>query len=204
MSTTSNPYGIRPIGSQGGLERTVRVPSGIASGYGTNIFKWSAVTMNPATGTLQAVTNPGGVPQRIWGFFAGCEFTPLGSRPSEFPYWPAGSTPDPNYDFFVYIWPAWDPTLRLQVQADGSVPQALLGSQFNITNVGAGSTATGLSACTVGAAGVAQGSQGQLVLTEFATDNTQIPGSVPGDSFTDLICAIAYSQAGPASQPSIG
>lgn len=204
MSITSAPYGVRPIGSQGGMERTVRVPSGITSGYAANIFKWAPVTMNPVTGTLQLVTNPGGVPQRIWGFMAGCEFTPLGGRPTESPFWPSGTSVDPNYDFFVYIWPAWDPTLRLQVQADGSVAQTGLGSQFLINNTANGSTQVGLSQCSVAAAGVAAASQGQLVLTEFATDNSIIPGSVPGDAFTDLICAIAYSQVGPQSQPSIG
>ena len=204
MSLTSNGYGLRPIGDQSGTGRTVRMPLGIVSGYASNIFKYQPVTINPANGTLIAVTNPGNTPQKPFGVFAGVEYTPLGGRPAVSPFWPAGTVYDSTYDMLVYFWPMWIPGLRWQIQADGSVAQTLMGSQFVFTNLGVGSTYTGLSGCTVGAAGVVAASQGQMALSEFATDNTVTVGSAAGDAFTDLIMEAAYSQIGPGSQTSIG
>lgn len=200
MALTAAPYGFQPISDQDGLVRPVRMPFGVANQLNSNIFKFQPVTLNVATGTMIPVTNPGGVPQQIFGVFAGMEFTPLGGRPTESPFWPAGTNYDSAYDTFAYFWPAWIPGIRWLVQADGSVPQTSMGAQFNVTNAGAGSTSVGLSQATVGAAGVVAGSQGQFALSEFYTGiNDAI-----GDAFTDLICTIAYPQIGLGSQKSIG
>lgn len=200
MAATSTPYGAQPISDQTGIARPARLANGIANQYGSNIFKYQPIKINPVTGTIVAVTNPGGTPDALWGLFEGVEFTPLGGRPAVSPFWAAGTNVDPTYDFLVYYWPLWIPGSRIQVQADGSVPQALLGASFNFTNLAAGSTATGLSNCTVGAAGVPAGSQGQLTLVEFA----ELVGDAPGDAFTDLICTVAYPQIGFRGQNSIG
>lgn len=200
MASTSSPYGLQPISSQDGVARPIRMPNGIANSLASNIFKYQAVTLNPATGTLIPVTNPGGVPQRIFGVFAGVEYTPLGGRPTVSPFWPSGTTFDPNFDMLVYLWPAWTPAYRFRVQADGAVAQTLMGSQFNITNVSAGSTAVGLSQSTVGAAGVPAGAQGQFALVEF---DVQVNDLI-GDAFTDLIVTTAFPQVGFGPQASIG
>ena len=215
MALFSSPYGFKPISDQSGFApRPVRLPynpgvsGGIASGQVGNIFKYQPVAINTATGTIVPVTNPGGVPQKIYGIFSGVEYTPLGGRPAVSPYWPSGTVYDPTLDMLVYIWPFWLPSLRFKVQADGSVPQALLGSQFNITNPVAGviNGGVGLSQATVGAAGVGAGAQGQFALTEFATD-VAVAGqgqSLPGDAFTDLIMTIALPQVGLGIQASAG
>ena len=202
MASTSSPYGVQIIGDMTGPVRTARLPFGIASGYASNIFKYQPVKLVAATGTLQAVTNPGGTPDAIYGIFAGVEYTPLGGRPVESPYWPGGTVYDPSLQMFVYYWEAWLPSTRFMVQADGSVSAALLGSSFNFTNLAAGNTSIGLSTCTVGAAGVPAGSQGQLTLVEFAPLNGDPDNG--GDAFTDLICTMAYPQVGPRGQNSIG
>lgn len=200
MASTSSPYGLVPISDQSGpAPRRVRIPNGIASGYATSIYTGTPVKLNPSTGVIQAVT---ATSDQIFGVFAGCEFTPLGGRPGEFPYWPGGSVVDTTGDFFVYIWPAWIASLRFQIQADGSVGQTFLGQQFNFSNFAAGSTITGISGVTVAAAGVSQGVQGQVALTEFF-DTTGIYGTI-GDAFTDLIVTIAYPQVGSSFQTSIG
>ena len=212
MAQTSSPYGIEVVSDHTGIVRPLRMPNGIQSGLASNIFKNQAVTINPATGTLIPVTNPGGVPQPIFGIFQGVEYTPVGGRPAVSPFWASGTTYSPyapgaqGVNMFVYVIPAWLPGLRFKIQADGSVAQALMGSQFNITNAANGNTTTGLSACTVGAAGIAAGGNGQFALIEFATDVAVGGGgeSAPGDAYTDLICTIALSQIGPAPQPSIG
>lgn len=200
MASTSTPYGLTPIADQSGpAPRTVRIPLGIASGYATNIFKGTPVKLAVATGTIQAVT---ATTDQIFGVLAGVEYTPTGGRPVVSPFWPASTVYDTGFDMFAYIWPAWIASLRFQVQANGSVAQALLGSQFNLANFTAGNTQTGLSAATVAAAGVAAGVQGQLALTEFF-DTTGVYGTI-GDAFTDLIVTIAYPQVGSAFQTSIG
>ena len=202
MASVAAPYGFQPISGQSGIPNPVRMQNGIANQYTTNIYKGSAVKLVTATGTLQLVTNPGGIPDPIYGIFAGVYYTPLGGRPTVSPYWTAGTNVDTTQDFMVYIWPAWLPDTRWRVQADGPVGQALMGSQFLVTNPTAGNTTTGLSGQTVGAAGAGAGVQGQFALTEFF-DNNGIYDTI-GDAFTDLICTIALPQVGLGNQKSIG
>lgn len=200
MATISAPYGAQPTSDSVGTIRPMRIPNGITSGLASNIFKYQPVKMDPVTGTITPCTNTGGVPDPIWGIFAGVEFTPLGGRPAESPFWPSGTVIDPTNNFFVYVWPAWIPSMRVLIQADGSVAQTALGQSFNFSNLSSGNTTTGLSACTAAYAGVAAGSQGQLTLVEFGVGiNDAI-----GDAYTNLICEIAYPQIGPAAQVSIG
>jgi hypothetical protein len=202
MAATSTPYGAQVIGDEGGVGRTERLPFGIVSGYAANIFKYQPIKIDPTTGTIQAVTNPGGTPDAIFGIFAGCEFTPQGGRPAESPFWPSGTVYNTVENMFVYYWPLWTPSKRILVQADGSVPSSLLGSQFNFNNLTAGNTSVGLSQCTVAHGGVQAGSQGQLVLVEFAPLSGDPDNG--GDAYTDLICTIAYPQIGFRGQNSIG
>lgn len=197
MASTSSPYGFQPISHESGTPRTLRIPNGIHSGLASNIYKYQPVKIDTTYGTITPIT---GTTDPIFGIFAGVEYTPTGGRPAVSPFWPASTTYDSSNDMNVYIWAAWDPTLRLRVQADGTVAQTLLGSQFNVANPGNGSTVTGLSAAGVLHAGVAGASQGQFALQEFYTDvNDAI-----GDAYTDLIVLIANPQIGPAPQASIG
>lgn len=201
MAATANPYGVRVISDQGGFAaRPWRIPNGIASGLASNIFKGQPVKLSTVTGTITPCTNPGGTPDQVLAIFDGVDYTPTGGRPTISPFWPAGATFLASDDMLVYLYPLWIPGYRLQVQADGAVAQALLGSGFNFTGLGNGSTTSGYSACTVGAAGVAAGSQAQVALTEFSTDIA----STIGDAFTDLICTVAFPQVGFRGQNSIG
>ena len=194
MASTSSPYGFQPISHQTGTPRTTRMPSGIASGFGTAIYKFQPIKL--VSGLIQPITAG---TDAIFGVFAGVEYTPTGGRPTESPYWPASATYDSTLDMFVYFWPAWDATLRFRVQADGSVAQAKMGQQFNTTNITNNSTPPGLSTATVGAGTVTTGVQGQWFLEEF--DN-QVNDAV-GDAFTDLIVGVARNQIGPAVQVSL-
>lgn len=201
MASTSSPYGFMPISHQSGTPRPVRIPFGIASGLASNIFKYQPVTMiKPvATGNSGTITPITATTDPIFGVFAGVEYTPTGGRPAVSPFWASGTVYDSTLDMFVYIWPAWDASLRFQTQSTGSIPQTNLGGEFNVANANAGSTTTGLSAAGVGAI-VAAGSQGQFFFTEFFTGvNDAI-----GDAFTDLIVGIARNQVGPGIQTSQG
>lgn len=197
MSLTASAYGFQPISHNSGIPRTVRMPGGIASGYAANIFKYAPITLNATTGVIQATT---ATTDKIFGIFAGVEYTPVGGRPVESTFWPTGQTYDTTLDMFVYFWPGWDATLRFQVQADGAVAQALMGAQFNVASPTTGNTTTGLSGAGVLHAGVVASSQGQFFLQEFAT----YAGDAINDAFTDLIVGVAYPQTGNAFQTSIG
>lgn len=196
MALVNSPYGFQPINSLSGTPRAIRMPFGIASGQAGNIFKYSPITIEGGVIVLaDAVSDP------IWGIFAGVEFTPTGGRPQESPFWPDGQTYDSTFNMFVYFWPARDPTLRLLVQADGAVAQALMGAEFNIANPTAGNTATGLSASGLLHAGAGSGQQGQFFLEEFGVGvNDQLGGN---DAFTTMIVGVARAQVGGAPQVSI-
>lgn len=193
MASTASPYGFVPISHQSGTPRPVRIPFGIASGLAFNIFKYQPVTMIKPAGTTNGgtITPVTATTDPIFGIFAGVEYTPTGGRPAESPFWASGTVYDSGYDMFVYIWPAWDPSLRLQVQNVGSVPQTNLGGEFNVSGFANGNTTTGLSSCAASAL-VAAASQGQFFFTEFFTGvNDAI-----GDAFTDMIVGVALPQVG--------
>lgn len=195
MATTAAPYGFQPISHQFGTPRTLRMPLGIASGQSGNIFKYQPVKL--VAGYISPVT---AATDQIFGIFAGVSYTPVGGQPTDQPMWPSLQTYVSNQDMFVYVWPAWDAALRLRVQANGAVAQALMGSQFNVSSV-AGNSTTGLSQAAVDAAGVTTTYQGQFFLEEFYTGVEDAEGG--GDLYTDLIVGVAYPQVGPGSQKSI-
>lgn len=200
MALISSPYGVNIIGDQSGPDpRPQRMPNGIANQFGSNIFSGQPIKINPTTGTLIPVT---AATDSIYGIFQGVDFTPLGSRPTTSPFWPAGMNYDPNYEMSVYFFPLWISSIRLQIQADGPINQIAMGSQFNFTvaNLGNGSLATGISACTISATPVPAGQFGQLNLIEFFPGT----GSTIGDAFTDAIYTIANPQIGAARLASIG
>ena len=196
MASSSNPFGFKPESHPTGTPRALRMPFGIASGQAGNIFKYQPIKLT--AGLIAPVT---GTTDPIWGIFAGVEFCPVGGRPTESPFWPDGQTYDSTFNMFVYFWAARDPTLRLLVQADGSVAQALMGAEFNVATPTAGNTATGLSAAGLLHAGAGSGQQGQFFLEEFGVGvNDQLGG---GDTYTNMIVGIARAQVGGAPQVSI-
>lgn len=193
MATTAAPYGFQPINHLAGTPRLIRMTGGIASGQSGAIYKFQPIKLvagfiSPVT----ASTDP------IYGIFAGVTYTPTSGSPIDTNQWPSGQTYVSTNDVYVYYWPAWDPSLRLRVQADGAVAQALMGSQFNVASV-SGSSTSGLSQASVANAGVTTTYQGQFFFYEYE----ESPTSTPGDAYTDLIVGVAYPQIGPAGQNSI-
>lgn len=189
MSLTSAPYGLQPVSNLVGNADPITIKNGIASGLSSNIFRGQAVMLDTTNGTITPVT---ATTDKIYGVFAGVQYTPTGQRPTYSPFWPASSTYVAGYeDMNVMIWPAWIPGTKWRIQADGTVPQTDYGAGFNLVNFGNGSTVTGLSACQANHTSIAGGSQGQLQLIEFGEN---INNAV-GDTYTDLIVAIAYPQA---------
>ena len=96
MASTAAPYGLKPVNLIGGQPfagstRQIK----IASGYGTNIFNGSIVSI-VAAGTIEVVTTIGSnssvFPAGTIGVFVGCSYTDPGTKQKLFSqYFPTGT-----------------------------------------------------------------------------------------------------------------
>ena len=185
MASSATPYGLKAVNLIGGQPyagstRQIK----IASGYGTNIFNGSIVSI-VAGGTIEIVTTNGdnstGFPAGTVGVFVGCTYTDPNNSQKQFSqYWPASTVAS---DAMAYI--VDDPDVVFQVQADGAVTQADLGQNVHLAAVqstNTGSTTTGNSTSSVSAT--------TAVTSGFAfriVDFVDSPESSIGDDFTDLL-----------------
>ena len=83
-----------------------------------------------------------------------------------------------------------DPSNVYEVQADGSVAQAAIGDQADVSNVSAASTLIGRSQCTLSATLAGVGVQAQFRIVGFG----QQVDNAPGDAFTIVQVQLARSQ----------
>lgn len=182
MSAISNPFGCVPAYSNSG--NIAARPYSIASAYAANILKYSPVKLI-SDGTLQ-VAAAGDVD--IIGIFAGVTWIDAQGVPHSSDMWTSGTVTTTNSSpFFAWVWD--DPTMIFNIQADGSVALST-GGQVDFSNTTAGSTTTGLSACTASASSLTSSGQNQLRIVGIGT---QI-GNVWGDAFTILQVQIAQHQ----------
>lgn len=175
MSATLAPFGFLPSYHETGLERAKKRT--IASGYGTNIFKNSPVILN-TNGTVTAGT----AAADLLGVFVGVDYIDSTGKPTYSTFWPAGTVAT-----LINAWVVEDPKTIYHVQADGTVAQSAVGDEVDMTNVGAGSTANGLSTCTVSATPAGAGVQGQFRIVGFAN----FVDNAAGDAFPILEVEIA-------------
>ena len=185
MASSATPYGLKAVNLIGGQPyagstRQIK----IASGYNTNIFNGSVVSI-VAGGTIEIVTTNGdnstGFPAGTIGVFVGCTYTdPSTSQITFRQSWPANTV---AADAKAYI--VDDPDVVFQVQADGAVTQADLGQNVHLaavqsTNTGdttTGNSTSAVSATTASTAGFA------FRIVDFVDG----PESSVGDAFTDLL-----------------
>ena len=196
MSATSAPFGLRPAFHPSGLDRAQALANGIqavsttgnvSAGYATTILKGQPVKMDTA-GYIVVSTGT----DSILGAFAGVEWTDSTGRRRVSNYWPA------NESFQVGSVVAYfysDPQIVYEVQTDGSVTQAVVGSEADLTNVTAGSTTTGLSQATISATTVTAGQTAQMRIIDIAP----YPDNAWGDAYVIVRAQIAeYQFAGVA------
>ena len=185
MASSATPYGLKAVNLIGGQPyagstRQIK----IASGYGTNIFNGSVVSI-VAGGTIEIVTTNGdnstGFPAGTIGIFVGCRYTdPSTSQLTFNQYWPTGTVAS---DAMAYI--VDDPDVVFQIQADGAVTQADLGQNTHLAAVqstSTGSTTTGNS--TSAATSTTNTTSGWAFRI---VDFVAAPGSSIGDAYTDLL-----------------
>ncbi len=191
MASTAAPYGLKPVNLIGGQPyagstRQIK----IASGYDTNIFNGSVVSIVTA-GTLEIVTTVGSnssvFPAGTVGVFVGCSYTDPNSKQKVFAqYFPANTVASDAVGYVVD-----DPDVVFQVQADASVAQAGLGANAPLAAVqstSTGSTVTGNSTSALDAT-VATTTQGFRIV-----DFVHSPNSSVGDAFTDVLVKFNIAQ----------
>ena len=185
MSATATPYGFKPVNEIGGLPyagstRQIK----IASGYATNIYYGSVVSI-VAAGTIQVVTTNGDnstpFPAGTIGVFVGCTYTNPSTKQLTFSqYWPTGTVAS---DAMAYV--VDDYNTLFQVQADGSLAQTALGSNAILAAVqstSTGSTTTGNSNTAISAT-TATTSGYAFRIVDFVESTT----STVGDAYTDVL-----------------
>lgn len=191
MSATSAPFGLRPAFHPSGLDRAAALANGIqavstsgnvSAGYASNILKGQPVKMNTA-GYIEVATTG----DAFLGAFAGVEWTDATGRRRVSNYWPA------NESFQVGSVVAYfyqDANIVYEIQAAGSLTQAAIGDEFDITNETAGSTTTGLSQATLGTTAAGSGSAKQMRVIDLAP----YPDNAWGDAYTIVRAVISESQ----------
>lgn len=178
MSTTLAPFGLRVCNKPGGNVASLPKQSTIASGYNTAIYVGSPVTI-AADGTLTATAVAG----TCVGVFLGCEYVPTGQRPSG-GYWPASQAATQIVAYYTD-----DPYTVYEMQANGTIAQADVGSQINTIAL-AGSTTTGQSLLALDTATLTNSANGTFRITGL----TPGPDNAFGDAFTVVQIEISQHQ----------
>jgi len=196
MSATNAPFGLRPAFHPSGLDRAQALANGIqavstsgnvSAGYASNILKGQPVKMNTA-GYIEVVSGGGA----FLGAFAGVEWTDATGRRRVSNYWPA------NESFQVGSVVAYyysDPQIVYEIQAAGSLTQAAVGDEFDLSNEAAGSTTTGLSQATLSTSAAGASNSAQMRVIDIAP----YPDNAWGDAYVIVRAQIAeYQFAGAA------
>jgi hypothetical protein len=181
MSSTSAPFGFRPVYHPSGLDRAVALAGGIASGYPTGILKNQPVALDTNGNIIIATAGAA-----FQGSFAGCEWTDNSGRRQINNQWTASTAYQAGSNIAYYY---SDPIIVYEVQSNATLAQTSIGDQCNMASATAGSTTTGLSAAMLGTV-VGASSQGDYRIIDLApyADNAW------GDSYVIVRVQISRHQ----------
>ena len=168
MSSVASPFGLKPAFHPSGIIRQQLAT--IPSAFPTDIFQFSPVRWDDATGTLEPA--PAGA-QQILGSFMGVEFTGTDGRRRVSNRWEANTVATEIVAYYV-----GDPFMVYEIQGDGSVAQANIGDMGDY-NALAGNTTTGLSSVSLDVA-----SLGNAAASLRVVGVNPAPDNVVGDAFT--------------------
>lgn len=178
MSTTSQPFGLRPAYSPSGVLRPTAYS--IATGYSSNILQNQPVKIG-TDGNVQAAA----IGDRFIGTFQGVEFTDSDGRRRVSNKWTASQA---GTDIVAYV--TLDPTIVYEIQANGSIAVTDIGSQADFTTITAGSTVTGLSALMLDTATLTNSGNASLRIIDIAPG----PDNAFGDAYTIVQVQISEHQ----------
>lgn len=178
MSTTSQPFGLRPAYSPSGVVRPTAYS--ILTGYAANILQNQPVKIG-TDGTIQAAA----IGDRFVGTFQGVEFTDSDGRRRVSNKWTASTAAT---DIVAYV--TLDPTIVYEIQANGSIAVTDIGSQADFTSITAGSTVTGLSALMLDTATLTTSGNASLRIIGLSPG----PDNAFGDNYTIVEVQVSEHQ----------
>lgn len=178
MSTTSQPFGLRPAFSPSGVIRPTAYS--ILSGYAANILQNQPVKIG-SNGTIEAAA----IGDRFIGTFQGVEFTDTDGRRRVSNKWTASLAAT---DIVAYV--TLDPTIVYEIQANGPIAVTDIGKQANYTTITAGSVVTGLSALMLDTASLTDSGNEALRIIGLSPG----PDNAFGDNFTIVEVQVAEHQ----------
>ncbi len=168
MSSVASPFGLKPAFHPSGILRQQQ--STIISGFGTNIFQFSPVRIDDATGALVPAA---AAASNVLGVFAGVEFTGTDGRRRVGNFWEANTVGTEIVAYYV-----GDPQTIYEIQGDGPILQLNIGDMADY-NALAGNTTTGLSSVSLATAGLSA-----AAATLRVVGINPAPDNVVGDLFT--------------------
>lgn len=178
MSSSANPFGLRPAFHPSGTIRTEAAT--IATGYAANILKYQPVKI-VAGGTIEAAA----IGDAFVGVLMGVEWTDSDGQRNVSNKWTASTA---GTDIVAYI--TRDPAIIYEIEADDTIAQADIGSQADFTAITAGSTTTGLSAIALDQSTLTNSGNASLRVLSIAPG----PDNAAGDSYTRVLANIAEHQ----------
>lgn len=209
MSATFQPFGLKPVYHPSGLDRAVpfvgtntfvpgtsySAPYSLSSGQSFYEFQPVAIT---SSGQL-TIANQTASSGKVYGVFNGVEYTNSDGRRSVAKYAAlttlAAAT---NIVFWIFS----DPAIVYEIQCNGSVTSAAIGTEYNFDTT-TGSTVTDGYAIGVGGAGfsttallataVGSGNQGQVRVVGLGREAAYPAGNTNqwGDAYTIVQVQIA-------------
>ena len=167
MTTTAQPYGLRPSSHPSGTIRPVAYT--IATGYAVNIFQNQPVRIAPSTGggQTEGTIVAAATGEAFIGTFQGVEFTDSDGRYRVSNKWTA-STSATTITAYVTS----DPAIVYEVQTNANVVAADIGKQFNFANTLVGNATTGLSSAALDVSSSAAHASVRLVGLSDAVEDT--------------------------------
>lgn len=185
MSSTSAPYGLKPVGLVGGqvynggfreYKMTTNSATAIYTGSVVGLVSGQPAAIAATPTTTISDNSPVGV-------CVGVRYVDPTSKQTRFAqYLPAGAITAGYTDVFIRV--VDDPDTVFQIQASGAVTRASIGMNAALTTF-TGSTTTGNSATALDQSTLAVTS----TLAMRVVDVVDNPGngSVPGDAYTDVL-----------------
>jgi hypothetical protein len=217
MSATFQPFGLKPVYHPSGLDRAVpfvgtntfvpgttyTAPYSLSSGQSFWQYQPVAIT---SSGQL-TIANQTASSGKVYGVFDGLEYTNSDGRRSLAKY--AALTSLASYTNIVF-WIFADPALVYEIQCNGSVTSAAIGTEYNFDTTSGSTTADGYAIGNGGAGfsttallstAVGTGNQGQVRVVGLGREVAYPAGNTNqwGDAYTIVQVQISNNTFAAAS-----
>ena len=186
MANKDAAFGLKPVRRLGGVANFTANEYVIASGATGPIYQGSPVIMDAAGGGDIIVAATGATD--IVGVFGGCSYTdPTTGKPTWSNYYP-GSIAASDIVAEIYD----DPKIVFEIQCDGTITQASVGANADMTSIDSGSSTTGKSSAEISATTASGTAELRIIGLSKDPDNSDT--SAANGNVYVLINEHAYTQ----------